>query len=103
MARQHARAAKRRSNERCSPAIPRSIGLEHLPADLINATAVSAHGRTAYQVGDLVPLEVIEEAHIQQVLASAKTLRRAAAVLGVNASALCRRLKRMRSTEAEQE
>jgi transcriptional regulator with PAS, ATPase and Fis domain len=48
-------------------------------------------------VGDLVPLQVIEEAHIRQVLASAKTLRRAAAVLGVNASALCRRLKRMKA------
>ena len=74
------------------------IGLEDLPADLINATAKHRNGgATSYQVGDLVPLELIEEAHIQQVLASAKTLRRAAAVLGVNASALCRRLKRTRN------
>jgi two-component system, NtrC family, response regulator AlgB len=72
------------------------VGLEHLPADLINATATKRETAVgAYQVGDLVPLELIEEAHIRQVLASAKTLRRAAAVLGVNASALCRRLKRM--------
>jgi NtrC-family two-component system response regulator AlgB len=79
------------------------IGLEHLPADLISATARSRESAVAaYQVGDLVPLEMIEEAHIQQVLASAKTLRRAAAILGVNASALCRRLKRAR-TEAQNE
>jgi NtrC-family two-component system response regulator AlgB len=76
------------------------ISLEHLPADLLNATSKKRESITgAYQVGDLVPLELIEEAHILQVLASAKTLRRAAAVLGVNASALCRRLKRMK-TEA---
>jgi transcriptional regulator with PAS, ATPase and Fis domain len=74
------------------------IGLEHLPADLKNAAVKSrVEGHSGYQVGDLVPLDVIEEAHIQQVLASAKTLRRAAAVLGVNASALCRRLKRMKT------
>jgi len=77
------------------------VSLEDLPADLMNATVKSREtGVNGYQVGDLVPLEVIEEAHIRQVLSSAKTLRRAAAVLGVNASALCRRLKRMK-TEAE--
>jgi NtrC-family two-component system response regulator AlgB len=76
------------------------VGLEHLPVDIKNASAKSrVTGINGYQVGDLVPLEVIEEAHIQRVLASAKTLRRAAVVLGVNASALCRRLKRMK-TEA---
>jgi two-component system, NtrC family, response regulator AlgB len=74
------------------------VGLEHLPADLKNAAVKSkTAGLNGYQVGDLVPLEVIEEAHIQQVLASAKTIRRAAAVLGVNASALCRRLKRTKT------
>jgi NtrC-family two-component system response regulator AlgB len=74
------------------------VGLEHLPADLKNAAVKSkTDGLNGYQVGDLVPLEVIEEAHIQQVLASAKTIRRAAAVLGVNASALCRRLKRTKT------
>jgi NtrC-family two-component system response regulator AlgB len=76
------------------------VGLEHLPVDIKNASAKSrVTGINGYQVGDLVPLEVIEEAHIQRVLASAKTLRRASVVLGVNASALCRRLKRMK-TEA---
>lgn len=74
------------------------VGLEHLPPDMMNATAKGRETNgSPYQVGDLVPLELIEEAHIMQVLASAKTLRRAAVVLGVNASALCRRLKRMKS------
>ncbi|MGA2229663.1 MAG: sigma-54 dependent transcriptional regulator [Tepidisphaeraceae bacterium] len=72
------------------------IGLDHLPADLMSA---AGNGKPtpgpAYQVGDLVPLEIIEQTHIRHVLASAKTLRRAAAILGVNASALCRKLKRL--------
>jgi NtrC-family two-component system response regulator AlgB len=73
-----------------------TIGLDQLPADLMNggAKAKIAPGG-GYRIGDLVPLETIEEAHIRQVLASAKTLRRAAAILGVNASALCRKLKRL--------
>jgi NtrC-family two-component system response regulator AlgB len=73
-----------------------TIDLEHLPPNLITTGANGKHvdfGR--YQIGDLVPLEVIEEMHIRRVLASAKTLRRAAAVLGVNASALCRKMKRL--------
>jgi NtrC-family two-component system response regulator AlgB len=72
------------------------ISLDHLPPDLMNAAGNGESGKVGgYQVGDLVPLEVIEELHIRRVLASAKTLRRAAAVLGVNASALCRKLKRL--------
>lgn len=72
------------------------IGLEHLPADLMNGGArEKAEPGAGYRLGDLVSLDIIEEAHIRQVLASAKTLRRAAAILGVNASALCRKLKRL--------
>ena len=73
-----------------------TIGLDDLRADLIiGATKPKTESDDRYRVGDLVPLDVIEEAHIRQVLASAKTLRRAAAILGVNASALCRKLKRL--------
>jgi NtrC-family two-component system response regulator AlgB len=70
------------------------IGLEHLPADLLHAASHDHNAINGYKIGDLVPLEMIEEAHIQKVLASTKTIRRAAAVLGVNASTLCRRFKR---------
>jgi two-component system, NtrC family, response regulator AlgB len=77
------------------------VELQHLPADLKSAARPDNDFVFAgYQIGDLVPLEVIEEAHIQKVLASAKTIRRAAAVLGLNASALCRRLNRAKN-EAE--
>jgi two-component system, NtrC family, response regulator AlgB len=75
-----------------------AIGLYHLPADLMNTTTKrEGPAASAYQVGDMVPLEVIEEAHIRQVLASAKTIRRAAAILGLNASALCRKMKRLQA------
>jgi len=75
-----------------------TIGLYHLPADLMNTTTRrDGPAPSAYQVGDMVPLEVIEEAHIRQVLASAKTIRRAAAILGLNASALCRKMKRLQA------
>jgi NtrC-family two-component system response regulator AlgB len=71
------------------------VGLDHLPVDLKNSLGGARETPFGgYRIGDLVPLDVIEEAHIQKVLASAKTIRRAAAVLGLNASALCRRLKR---------
>jgi hypothetical protein len=70
------------------------VGLDHLPVDLVN---VGVRGRGMppgdYKVGDMVPLEVIEELHIRHVLASAKTIRRAAAILGVNACALSRKVK----------
>jgi transcriptional regulator with PAS, ATPase and Fis domain len=79
------------------------IGFEHLPSDLINATSQDRRGGNSYQVGDLVPLELIEEAHIQKVLATAKTLRRAAVVLGVNASTLCRRFKRKKIEDQNDE
>lgn len=70
------------------------IGLDHLPVDLVN---VGVRGQPAgvgdFKVGDMVPLEVIEDSHIRQVLASAKTIRRAATILGVNACALSRKVK----------
>jgi NtrC-family two-component system response regulator AlgB len=77
------------------------IRLEHLPVDLVNAKSSASRAVARYQVGDLVPLETIEQAHIRQVIASAKTLRRAAAILGLNASALCRKMKRLEAQEAD--
>jgi NtrC-family two-component system response regulator AlgB len=81
------------------------IRLDHLPPDLANNGLKEGDGPVAsYEVGDLVPLEVIEQAHIRKVLASTKTIRRAAAVLGVNASALCRKMKRLESeTKVQQD
>jgi NtrC-family two-component system response regulator AlgB len=63
------------------------IGLEHFPPNLLPTIA-------QYEVGDLVALEKIEEAHIRCVLASAGTLRGAATILGIDPSTLTRKLRR---------
>jgi NtrC-family two-component system response regulator AlgB len=63
------------------------IGIEHLPPNLLNSSP-------AYAVGDLVPLETIEKSHVLQVVASTRSLRRAASILGVDSSTLCRWMKR---------
>jgi NtrC-family two-component system response regulator AlgB len=63
------------------------IGIEHLPPNLLNSDPI-------YAVGDLVPLETIEKSHVLQVVASTRSLRRAASILGVDSSTLCRWMKR---------
>lgn len=63
------------------------IGIEHLPPNLLNSDP-------AYAVGDLVPLETIERSHVLQVVACTRSLRRAASILGVDSSTLCRWMKR---------
>jgi NtrC-family two-component system response regulator AlgB len=66
-----------------------TIGVESLPLHL---TPVPPEPR----VGDLVPLETIEEMHIRQVLAATKSLDEAARVLGVDPVTLWRRRKKYR-------
>ncbi|MGA3066855.1 MAG: sigma-54 dependent transcriptional regulator [Tepidisphaeraceae bacterium] len=63
------------------------IGIEHLPPNLLNS-------HLGYSVGDLVPLEKIERSHVMQVVAATRSLRRAASILGVDSSTLCRWMKR---------
>jgi len=46
------------------------------------------------RLGDLVPLETIEELHIRQVLAATKSLEEAARVLGMDPVTLWRRRKK---------
>jgi NtrC-family two-component system response regulator AlgB len=64
-----------------------SIGPECLPLHLTPAPPPP-------QVGDLVPLETIEEVHIRQVLAATKSLEKAARVLGLDPATLWRRRKK---------
>jgi two-component system, NtrC family, response regulator AlgB len=70
------------------------IGIEHLPPNLLN-TAPN------FAVGDLVPLETIERSHVLQVVASTRSLRRAASILGVDSSTLCRWMKRYEMSGTE--
>jgi NtrC-family two-component system response regulator AlgB len=61
--------------------------VKHLPPNLLNS-------EPAYCIGDLAPLELIKRAHIRKVLASTRSIRRAAAVLEIDSSTLCRIMKR---------
>jgi NtrC-family two-component system response regulator AlgB len=63
------------------------IGIEHLPPNLLNDAPT-------YSVGDLVPLETIKKSHVMKVVASTRSLRRAAWILGVDPSSLCRWMQR---------
>jgi NtrC-family two-component system response regulator AlgB len=63
------------------------IGFECLPANLIPGGAV-------IRIGDAVSLEMIEEQHIRRVLANAKSLQEAAAILGIDQATLWRRRKK---------
>jgi NtrC-family two-component system response regulator AlgB len=63
------------------------IGSECLPANLIS-------GGPPVKIGDAVSLETVEEHHIRRVLASAKSLQEAAAILGIDQATLWRRRKK---------
>lgn len=77
------------------------IDMKHLPRELMTGKLHEAAAGASHKVGDLVPMDVIEEAHIRQVLASAGTLRRTAAILKLNPSTLFRKLRRYRAVGHE--
>jgi NtrC-family two-component system response regulator AlgB len=62
------------------------IGLACLPVSLVGAEA-------EVRIGDPVSLETIEEAHIRRVLAAARSLQEASAILGIDQATLWRRRK----------
>jgi NtrC-family two-component system response regulator AlgB len=62
------------------------IGVEHLPPGLVPRAP-------ALQLGALVSLERIEEAHIRGVLAAARSLQEAAEILGIDQATLWRKRK----------
>ena len=63
------------------------IGLECLPANLLPRDFT-------LKIGDPVTIEKIEEQHIRRVLANAKSLQEAAAILGIDQTTLWRRRKK---------
>ena len=64
-----------------------TIPLDALPPNLLNTPPTHA-------VGDLVPLQTIEQLHIRKVVDSMPTITAAAAVLGVHPGTVLRRLKK---------
>ena len=63
------------------------VGVEHLPMK-------SSPVETAPRIGDLVPLEEIEEVHIRRVLAATRSIEDACRVLGMDSVTLWRRRKK---------
>jgi NtrC-family two-component system response regulator AlgB len=64
------------------------FGLETLPESI-------SPQRPAVQLGDRVPLSVVEETHIRHVLAAAKSLQEAADILGIDQATLWRKRKQL--------
>ena len=72
------------------------INLEDLPAELRGQTASGANGNGAPpEVGSLVSLEKLEEAHMRKVLERTANLAEAAEILGIDQATLYRKRKKI--------
>jgi NtrC-family two-component system response regulator AlgB len=72
------------------------INLEDLPAELHGRTAPAARGNGASpEVGSLVSMEKLEEAHLRKVMERTANLAEAAQVLGIDQTTLYRKRKKM--------
>ena len=72
------------------------INLEDLPTELRGQTVSGAKGNGApLEVGSLVSIEKLEEAHLRKVLERTSTLAEAAEVLGIDQATLYRKRKKM--------
>ncbi len=72
------------------------IGLEDLPAELRGQPAALANGNGAsLEVGSLVSMEQLEEAHLRKVLERTGNLAKAAQVLGIDQATLYRKRKKI--------
>ncbi len=73
-----------------------SINLEDLPAELRGQSVAAGNGNdTALQVGSLVSMEKLEEAHLRQVLQKTANLAEAAQVLEIDQATLYRKRKKI--------
>ena len=74
----------------------KKIGLEDLPAELRGQTVAEVHGNGApVEVGSLVSMEKLEEAHLRKVLERTSNLAEAAEVLGIDQATLYRKRKKI--------
>jgi len=72
------------------------INLEDLPAELRSRTAPATKGNgTPLEVGALVSMEKLEEAHLRKVLERTGNLAEAAEVLGIDQATLYRKRKKI--------
>jgi NtrC-family two-component system response regulator AlgB len=72
------------------------VGLEDLPAELRGQPAPGDHGNGAsLEVGALVSMEKLEEAHLRKVLARTSNLAEAAQVLGIDQATLYRKRRKI--------
>jgi NtrC-family two-component system response regulator AlgB len=72
------------------------ISLEDLPAELRGQTAPGAKGNGApLEVGSLVSMEKLEEAHLRKILERTSNLVEAAEVLGIDQATLYRKRKKI--------
>lgn len=74
----------------------KKINLEDLPAELRGQTIAGANGSQAsLQVGSLISMEQLEEAHLRKVLERTSNLAEAAQVLGIDQATLYRKRKKI--------
>jgi NtrC-family two-component system response regulator AlgB len=72
------------------------INLEDLPAELRGQTVAGVNGSEASpQVGALVSMELLEEAHLRRILERTANLAEAAQVLGIDQATLYRKRKKI--------
>jgi NtrC-family two-component system response regulator AlgB len=72
------------------------INLEDLPAELRGQTVPAAKGNGApLEIGALVSMEKLEEAHLRKVLERTGNLAEAAQVLGIDQATLYRKRKKI--------
>lgn len=73
-----------------------NIHPEDFPAELRGPTVLAkAGGETLSQVGSLVSLDKLEEAHLRKILAQTPSLTEAAEILGIDQATLYRKRKRI--------
>ena len=76
----------------------KKIGLEDLPLELSGQNAAEANGNgdgASLEIGSLISLEELEEAHLRKVLARTANLAEAAEVLKIDQATLYRKRKKI--------